>query len=193
MTFTLFFLFFVKDYIYPGVEVVSLGFIKRTCVLGMGWGRPETQMRPGLVQKTRAPEGCRTAYTRHLPPQKSRSHGCGFFQRLSGHPCESWSFLGWIREPQLLPSQPGQGPSASQPAGRMRGPWFLFGLRAPLPPGPGVRRGGYLVTVEVPTELPGFSPRLQQSPHKLSLSLTVQWSSLAFNRTRGAWVIPLEW
>ena len=33
----LYFVFvFIKDYIYPGVEVVSLGFIKGTSVLSMG-------------------------------------------------------------------------------------------------------------------------------------------------------------
>lgn len=62
-------------------------------------------------------------------------------QRLSGHPASHDPSLGdqGAATPPL-PS-PGRGPSASQPAGRMRGPWFLFGLRAPLPPGPGARRG----------------------------------------------------
>lgn len=51
--------------------------------------------------------------------------------------------LPWVDQGAATPPlpSPGQGPSASQPAGRMRGPWFLFGLRAPLPPGPGARRG----------------------------------------------------
>ena len=70
-----------------------------------------------------------------------------------------------------LPS-PGQGPSASQPPGCTREPRFLFGLRAPLPPGPGARRGR---VSERRWKHPlnfGISTRFQQSPHKLSLAPT---------------------
>lgn len=162
----LYFIFvFVKDYIYPGVEVVSLGFIKRTSVLDMGWGGQ--RHRCALAPSPRNPrsEGCRTVYTRHLPPQKRRSHGCGFFPETLRPPRESWSFLGWSGSRNSSPPQPRPGPlrlSASRAYARTLVFVWFKGSTASRPrssPGAGIR-----VTVEVPTELRDFHPTSTVSP-----------------------------
>lgn len=92
-------------------------------------------------------------------------------QRLSGHPTSHDPCLGGSGSRNSSPPQPRPGPLRLS---TMRGPRFLFGLRAPLPPGPGARRGRVSERRRKHPLNFGISTRFQQSPHKLSLAPTVQ-------------------